>query len=154
MLDPSIFDANRPDIQTFYHSNSLKIVPHPLYFLDFALSDFSLFGHLKHYLKENCYPSEEVFLLGIHTILRRVSRTTLQDVFRNLWTDWFRSPHIKIITILKVNPGLFIFVQSRLGMKMLPSRIIPCNKGRNVIWVNPASNPEIVLPLCFRDIVK
>jgi hypothetical protein len=154
MLDPSIFDDNRPDIQTFYDSSSLKIVPHPLYFLDLALSDFSLFGHLKYYLKGNCDPSEEVFLLGIYTILRRVSRTTLQDVFRNLWTDWFRLPHIKIITILKVNPGLFIFVQSRLGTEMLPPPITPCNKSRNLIWVNPASNPEIVLPLCFRDIVK
>jgi hypothetical protein len=44
---------------------------------------------------------------------------------RTGWTDWFGLPHIKIITILKVNADLFIFVKSHLETEMLHPRGTP-----------------------------
>jgi histone-lysine N-methyltransferase SETMAR len=66
-------DNAKPNIAKKFHifcdSHSLRIIYHPPYSLDLAPSDFYLFEYLKHFLRESFYPSEEVFVLGIHTIV-------------------------------------------------------------------------------------
>jgi hypothetical protein len=67
--------------------NCLNISPHPPYSPDLAPSDFFLFGHVKHALERDEFPSEEALLTAIHSVLSNLTGDTLRAVFAK-WIEW------------------------------------------------------------------
>jgi histone-lysine N-methyltransferase SETMAR len=68
-------------ILRFCWENRLEIAPHLPYSPDLAPSDFFLFGHVKHALEGDEFPSEEALLAAIHSILSNLTGDTLRAVF-------------------------------------------------------------------------
>jgi hypothetical protein len=101
--------------------NSLKITLHPPYSSDLTSLYFSI---------QICEAlSEETFLSFGKSTSWHNSYNFQKSLWRphsgTGWRDWFESPHTKIMTIHKVNPGLFIFVQSHSGTEVLNPRGTP-----------------------------
>jgi hypothetical protein len=105
--------------QSFGDSNSFRIVIHLTYSKNLALTKFYLFEYLKYYLNGNSCPSEETFLLGIHTIFMQSHKPLWRMCPGTWWTDWFGSPDTKVITTIKSNSGLFALIKFCLGTEML-----------------------------------
>jgi hypothetical protein len=51
-----------------------------------ALSNFFVFGYVKHYLNGYSDPSKKALLDAIHTVVKEISGTTLKATFRN-WME-------------------------------------------------------------------
>jgi hypothetical protein len=73
---------------------------------------------MKHYLNGYSYPSEKHFL----TQFTYFSELYWRPCPGTKWRDWFESPHTKVITGHKINPGLFVLIRSRSGTEMLNPR--------------------------------
>jgi histone-lysine N-methyltransferase SETMAR len=65
----------------FCRENRLEMAPHPPYSPNLAPSDFFLFGHIKHALEGDEFPSEEALLAAIHSVLSNLTSDTLRAVF-------------------------------------------------------------------------
>jgi hypothetical protein len=72
--------------RAFCEENRLRPAVHQSYSPDFALFDFFLFGHIRHYLQGIAFPSHEALPAAIHEIIGAIPRPTLQDVFRH-WME-------------------------------------------------------------------
>jgi hypothetical protein len=70
----------------FSRENGLEMTPHPPYSLGLAPSDFFLFGHVKHELEGDEFPSEEALLAAIHSALSNLTGETFRAVFAK-WVE-------------------------------------------------------------------
>jgi histone-lysine N-methyltransferase SETMAR len=70
----------------FCRENRLEIAPHPPYSPDLALSDFFLFGHVKHALEGAEFSSEETLLAAILRVLSDLTGDILRAVFAK-WVE-------------------------------------------------------------------
>jgi transposase len=61
--------------------NRLGITPHPSYSPDLTLSDFFLFGHVNHAIERIGFPSEEILLAAIQSIVLDLTIDTLTAIF-------------------------------------------------------------------------
>jgi transposase InsO family protein len=68
----------------FCRENRLEIAPHSPYSLDLTHSDFFLFGHVKHALEGDEFPSEEALLAAIHLVLSNLTG----DILRAAFAKW------------------------------------------------------------------
>jgi hypothetical protein len=73
---------------SFCEENRIRFAVHPPYSPDLALSDFFLFGHIRHCLQGIAFLSRGEFFAVIHEILGAIPRPTLEDVFRH----WMERP--------------------------------------------------------------
>jgi hypothetical protein len=67
--------------QAFYTENRLRPAVHPPCSPDLALSDFFLFGRLKHFLQGTIFASREELLVAIREIVPGIPQETLQGMF-------------------------------------------------------------------------
>jgi histone-lysine N-methyltransferase SETMAR len=70
----------------FCRENGLEMTPHPPYSPDLVPSDFFLFGHVKHELEGNEFPSDEALLAAIHSVLSNLTGEPLRAVFAK-WVE-------------------------------------------------------------------
>jgi transposase len=67
--------------RTFCKENGLRLVSHPPYSPDLALTNFFLFGYVKEHLKGMVFPSYEEFLDAIDEVVTGIESETLTAVF-------------------------------------------------------------------------
>jgi hypothetical protein len=65
----------------YVNHSSLKRAPRPPYSPDLALSDFYLFGYVKHQLQGHEFTEGTEFVSAISRILNQIPTYTLVDVF-------------------------------------------------------------------------
>jgi hypothetical protein len=70
----------------FCQENGLKMAAHPPYSPNLALSDFFLFGHVKHALDGMEFLSEGDLLAALQHVLSNLTADTLLAVFAN-WIE-------------------------------------------------------------------
>ena len=70
-------------VREYLTQNDIQRAPQPPYSPDLAPSDFYLFGHIKTQLQGFNFSSVDELLSQVHTILARISETTLQKAFTN-----------------------------------------------------------------------
>jgi hypothetical protein len=75
---------------TFCLENHLGMALHPTYSPDLALSDFFLFGHVKHARERAGFPSEETLLAIIQSRVSDLPIDTLMALFVK-WVKWLRT---------------------------------------------------------------
>jgi hypothetical protein len=81
-------DHTAQKCRTFCQENGLRLVLHPSYSSDLALSDFFMFGYVKERLKGMAFPSYEELLDAIGEVMTRIELATLTAVFDH----WMERP--------------------------------------------------------------
>jgi hypothetical protein len=69
-----------------FRENHMGIAPQPLYLPNLAPSDSFLFGHVERPLEGAEFPSEEVLLAAIQSVLSHLTADTLRAVFAK-WVE-------------------------------------------------------------------